>query len=148
MRRQEILSFTVHGKPVAQGSTRAFVVKGRPIITSTAKGLKSWRTLVSLTLQERIQEIGLEGRLPLEGPVFVSMRFRIPRPKSEPKNRRTWPDRRPDLDKLVRAVLDSLSGVAFSDDGQVVSIFAEEDWGLSGVTVWVGKVSEDGRGTD
>jgi Holliday junction resolvase RusA-like endonuclease len=30
----------------------------------------------------------------------------------------------PDLDKLIRAVLDGLTGVAYKDDGQVVRITA------------------------
>jgi Holliday junction resolvase RusA-like endonuclease len=35
----------------------------------------------------------------------------------------------PDLDKLIRAVLDGLTGVAYKDDGQVVKITAVKIYG-------------------
>ena len=35
----------------------------------------------------------------------------------------------PDLDKLIRAVLDGLTAIAYVDDGQVVSIVAEKAYG-------------------
>jgi Holliday junction resolvase RusA-like endonuclease len=37
---------------------------------------------------------------------------------------RQMPTVPPDLDKLIRAVLDGLTGVAYKDDGQVVRISA------------------------
>ena len=37
----------------------------------------------------------------------------------------------PDLDKLIRAVLDGLTGVAYEDDGQVVQIEAQKLYGAS-----------------
>ena len=43
--------------------------------------------------------------------------------------------RRPDLDKLQRAVLDALTGVLFSDDGQVVQLAAVKQYGQPGVHI-------------
>jgi crossover junction endodeoxyribonuclease RusA len=118
----------VKGVPVAQGSTRAFVPKtgrmaGRPIITTTAKGLAAWRTLVALRAQEF-----RDDAFPLVGPVSLELRFFIPRPKSEPKSRATFPDRLPDCDKLVRAVFDALEGVCYRRDSQVVHVDAWKFW--------------------
>jgi Holliday junction resolvase RusA-like endonuclease len=59
------------------------------------------------------------------GPVKVQITFHLPRPKSRPK-RHTHPDVRPDLDKLQRAVLDALTGIAWRDDAQVCAIAAEK----------------------
>ena len=58
-------------------------------------------------------------------PIHVGIAFTMPRPKSTPKTRPTPPaTKKPDLDKLVRAILDAGSGVAWRDDSQVISITA------------------------
>jgi crossover junction endodeoxyribonuclease RusA len=53
------------------------------------------------------------------------MIFTLPKPKSAPKRRRTWPDKKPDLSKLVRSTEDSLTEVAaWEDDARVVRCLA------------------------
>lgn len=42
------------------------------------------------------------------------------------------PASRPDLDKLVRAILDAMTGLAFQDDGQVVALNAGKEYGNAG----------------
>ena len=130
------LEMDVKGVPTPQGSTKSFVRGGKPIITTDNKGLKAWRDLVAFTAQDADPEYVDNG------PVRVSLFFRMPKPKAEPKTKRTWPDRRPDLDKLIRAILDALTGIAFRDDGQVVGIHAEEDWGEPGVRIEVERLTE------
>ncbi|WP_257898915.1 RusA family crossover junction endodeoxyribonuclease [Rhodococcus qingshengii] len=48
----------------------------------------------------------------------------MPRPKSTPK--RTTPPavKRPDIDKISRAILDAITGVLIADDSQVVDLHA------------------------
>src|SRR5437899_3570967 len=135
-RTHSLISFRVHGLPVPQGSTRAFVVKGKPVITSTAKGLSSWRRIVADVAQRFAPDE------PWEGPVGIELHFGIPKPKSAPKRRRVWPDKRPDLDKLCRSVLDSLTYVIFADDSQVVDISATKDYGAPGVVVEVRRIAD------
>ena len=134
IRTDATITFQVHGLPAPQGSTRAFVVKGKPIITSTAKGLSAWRRLVADVAQDFAPE------QPWEGPVGIDLHFGLPKPKSAPKTRRVWPDKRPDLDKLTRAVLDALTYVVFADDSQVVEIRATKDYGAPGVAVEVHRI--------
>lgn len=130
------VSFDVSGLPIPQGSTRAFVVKGRPVITSTAKGLPQWRQLVALCAQE-------VARTVFEGPVCVELHFRLPRPKSAPKRKRTYATKRPDLDKLARSVLDSITHVLIRDDSQVVELRATKDYGSPpGVRVTIEEIAE------
>ena len=135
---RHVLELKVRGMPRPQGSMRAFVRGGKPIITAASKGLKGWRDLVAFAASAAAQDEDAE--MVEKGPVHVDMMFSLPRPKAEPKKRRTWPDRRPDLDKLVRAVLDALTGVAFRDDSQVVSMFAAKDWGKPGVKIVVSEI--------
>ncbi len=136
-RTDTLISFQVHGLPVPQGSTRAFVVKGRPIITSSAKGLSTWRRLVADVAQDYAPEE------PWHGPVGINLHFGLPKPKSAPKRRRVWPDKRPDLDKLTRAVLDALTYVVFADDSQVIDIRASKDYGPPGVVVEIHRIFEE-----
>ena len=125
--------FDVSGLPVPQGSTRAFIVKNRPVITSTSKGLNQWRQLVAGEAQRRVKE-------PMGGPVAITLGFRLPRPKSAPKKKWIYPSKRPDIDKLVRAVLDALTHVIIADDSQVVSLTATKDYGPPGVLVQVDEI--------
>lgn len=134
IRTDNLISFQVHGLPIPQGSTRAWVVHGKPIITSSAKGLNTWRRLVADVAQNYAPEE------PWEGPVGIELHFGLPKPKSAPKRRRVWPDKRPDLDKLTRAVLDALTYVVFSDDSQVIEIEASKDYGAPGVTVEIRRI--------
>jgi crossover junction endodeoxyribonuclease RusA len=128
-------SFVVPGAPTPQGSTRAFLVKGKPIITNKSPGLVEYRSRVALAAQNCEQE-------PIEGPVDVSLRFYLARPKSRPK-KFILPDRRPDLDKLVRAVFDGLTDVCFADDAQVVRLSAVKLYGKPCTEIWVGPFEYD-----
>lgn len=139
---ESIISFQVHGLPVPQGSTRAYVVNGKPIITTTAKGLALWRRLVADVAQ------GHAPKEPWDGPVGIEVHFGLPKPKSAPKRVRVWPDKRPDLDKLTRAVLDALSYVVFADDSQVVELRATKDYGVPGVVVEVHRIEDDSAMTE
>ena len=117
----EVISFTVFGKPEPQGSTRAFIPKGwkRPIITSTNKALKPYRQEVSRTALETCQAAGKVMPFGKHEPVELSVNFYFERPPSAPK-KRSFPVVKPDLDKLVRAVKDAMSGIVYHDDAQVV----------------------------
>lgn len=116
------IRFSVVGIPQPQGSTKGFVQNGRAIITSANKGLKPWRQDVAAAALEYAPPE------PLEGPVLVMLDFYMPCPKSLPKRRRVEPTKKPDLDKLIRGILDALTFIAFKDDSQVISIFAEKHY--------------------
>ncbi len=139
---ETVIGFTVHGLPIPQGSTRAWVVNGKPIITSSAKGLTTWRRLVADVAQN------YAPKEPWEGPVGIELHFGIPKPKSAPKRRRVWPDKRPDLDKLTRAVLDALTYVVFADDSQVIDLRASKDYGPPGVVVEVRRILPEPQSSD
>jgi crossover junction endodeoxyribonuclease RusA len=72
----------------------------------------------------------------------VELAFMLVKPASAPKKKQTWPVHRPDLDKLVRAVLDALTGSIIIDDSQVVSLVATKEWETNGPGVMV-MVQED-----
>ena len=115
------LPFTVYGVPRPQGSKR-HVGNGRMVESSTR--VAEWRTLVAHTAS-----IAQAGRPVIEGPVTVDVVFGFGLPK-QPGTRRSQDPHtsRPDLDKLVRAVLDALTGVVYTDDSQVVELSARKVW--------------------
>ena len=47
---------------------------------------------------------------------------RIKRAPSSARLTRSWPDVKPDIDKLARAVLDGITGIVIRDDAQGVEI--------------------------
>ena len=125
------VSFTVHGVPVPQGSKRALVHRstGRAVVIEQGGARhRDWRADVKAAAAEAMPGSGSRSGypLPITGPVGVSICFTVPKPKSAPKTRRTWPDKRPDLDKLVRAVLDAITGEVIADDAQVVLLMVSK----------------------
>jgi Holliday junction resolvase RusA-like endonuclease len=60
---------------------------------------------------------------PAEGPLALSITFIMPRPKNKVWKQKPMPrychTKKPDLDNLVKAVLDALNGLASRDDAQI-----------------------------
>lgn len=120
------LEFQVAGPPVPQGSMRAFIPKGwtRAIITSDNPKLKQWRADVNIAAQS-----AMEGEKAAKGePVQINVWFYFKRPKEY--GHPDYKTQKPDVDKLARAIMDSLKGVAYDDDSQVVKLVA---WKLFGI---------------
>jgi len=68
---------------------------------------------------------GMDKHQPLLGKVHLSLIFHMPIPKSLPKKERDgWHSKKPDLDNLIKLVLDSMNGICFRDDSQVCFIIA------------------------
>ena len=131
-----LLSFTVYGKPEPQGSARAFVVKGRAVVTSANPNIKGWRDLIAS--EARVQ---MQGLPPVDGPVEVRASFYLPRPKSV---KRASPTVKPDLDKLARGLLDALTNVVYRDDAQVTNLQVSKHYVTDEVPnpcvgIWIGE---------
>jgi len=70
---------------------------------------------------------------PCENLVCVSLKFKIKTPQSWSKKKRlerenTYCNNNSDIDNYVKAMLDSLNGVYFIDDRQVVEVFASKKY--------------------
>lgn len=115
------MEFTVHGTAIPQGSMRAFLVDGRANLTSDNPKLKAWRREVAADARVALWELPASQRGLLTGALTVALLFVLPRPKDLPK-RVVHHQKKPDLDKLQRAVLDALTGVVWVDDNQVADL--------------------------
>lgn len=117
------LILEVIGTPGPQGSKKHV---GRGIMIESSAKVKPWREAVVYAARE-------EGKC-VHGPVRVEMVFTLPKPKSAPKTRQTWPDKKPDISKLVRSTEDALTDAGAWDDdarvveyGRVAKVFPGED---------------------
>lgn len=114
-----ITSFFVPGIPKPQGSKRAFVnpKTNRAVVVEDNKNVRDWRADVRAMAMDHA-----DNRIS-EGPVNITLKFVMKRPVSTPKSRPTPPAiKKPDLDKLERAILDALTGILFTDDSQVTML--------------------------
>jgi crossover junction endodeoxyribonuclease RusA len=101
---------------------------GNGIMVESSLRLKPWRTDVREALAAS-QPVGWNR----EGPMGMSLDFRFTRPKSHytasgfltkrapaaPVGRNTG-----DIDKLIRAVMDAGTTIAYNDDAQIVEVSA------------------------
>lgn len=113
--------FHVMGLPSPKGSkTRMGKVLVEGSSASGRAKLRSWQDAV--VSEASRQAATLDG--PIDGPVAVSVTFRLPMPRSRPK----WLQRvgsapcmvKPDVDKLVRALLDSMVAAGLLRDDSIV----------------------------
>jgi crossover junction endodeoxyribonuclease RusA len=113
-----VIQFRAIGAPVPQGSMK--VIHGR-VLHSQGSALAVWRSSVAWAAKQA-------GATLSDQPIDMAMVFIMPRPKSV---KRPFPTVAPDLDKLVRGVLDALTGIAYLDDAQVISISAHKIYGTT-----------------
>ena len=128
------MTITVIGLPAPQGSKsfRGVSKAGHGIMVESSRHVKPWRDSVIVAAREVMIKGGLTAPA-FRGPVNVCVTFSLPKPKSAQKRRASYPDRKPDIDKLLRSTFDGLSSAGvWEDDARVVSVcaykvFAGED---------------------
>ena len=138
-------SFTVFGyEPRPQGSKkyvgsrRTAAGNNIPLIIEASPGLPVWRKAVSDAVVQGMQDSGdlskFEGALKVEAVFYVTRK---------PTVKRAFPTVPPDVDKLSRALLDSLKPV-WGDDSQVVRLEVSKKYatGQPGVAVTITNYSE------
>jgi crossover junction endodeoxyribonuclease RusA len=109
-----MIEITVIGEPAPQGSKRHV---GKGVMIESSKKVTPWR-------QDVVAAAKAVGKM-TQGPVTVQMIFTLRKPASAPKTRRTFADKKPDLDKLIRSTADALvtAGV-IEDDARIVELRA------------------------
>lgn len=114
------LDFFVDGKPAPQGSKR-YVGGGRMIESS--KALPGWRAHIA-DIATRYADKAHPWLPIINRPVAVELWFILPRPI---RLKGSVPHlKRPDVDKLARAVLDAITGVILADDSLVTELLARK----------------------
>ena len=123
------IEFEVPGIAKTAGSHNSY--QGR-IVHANPK-TKEWMRTVGWWARKEYTEETL-----LTGPIWIAVHFRFMRPdyhygtgKNKQILKRSAPDyhiKTPDLDKLVRAIQDALTGIIYKDDKQIVGIVASKGY--------------------
>jgi Holliday junction resolvase RusA-like endonuclease len=148
--RHQTLRFIVAGQPIQQGN----IIGNRyGNLYDKTKGLRPWRDMVSWAAKaamaggyrRRTGDMKIVGpphradekmivdtfstafRLEkFTGPVLLDVTFIRRRPKGMPKKSTPPHIKYPDLSKFVRAVEDSMTGIVYNDDAQIVTTYSHK----------------------
>lgn len=116
------VQFTISGEPCGKGRPR-FATVGGYVKTYTPKETVSYENLIKISYR---MKYGLE-RFGDTQPLMMCVKAYYSIPKSTSKKNRQLmldkkirPTKKPDWDNIGKIVADSLNGVAYRDDAQVV----------------------------
>lgn len=119
MMNDAYMFFEVAGKPIAKGRPR-FGDWG----VYTPSKTSAWERHVRIAARK-----GMGNKPMLLSPIGLVVNFHMPIPKSYTKGRSLaaqhnmiYPTKRPDLDNLVKSILDGMNKIVFQDDAQVVNL--------------------------
>lgn len=136
------LRFTIPGEPRGKGRPRIGKTGGPNghARMFTDPKTRSYEGLIAMAAQA-----ALDGRPPMDCPLEVHVRVRLVPPASASKKACAAmlagdlpPTKKPDLDNVVKAVLDGCNGVAFRDDVLVVKQSATKFYAVTpGVDVLI-----------
>jgi len=106
--------------------------KGRPRFARQGTFVKTYTDAKTLTYEKSIQTYAKQAMgstSPLIGAVAAYFHIGIPIPPSYSKTRQKAcieglerPTKKPDIDNIVKAVLDGMNGIVYLDDKQVVDL--------------------------
>ena len=131
----------VPGIPVGKGRPR-FTRAGRTYTPERTREFENRIAGAFLATDEYAFKAGTE--------LTLDVIAEMPIPKSLPKKTQAFLEgrmhtKRPDLDNIVKAVLDGLNGLAFADDSQVGRMYAFKQYSREPKTVIVLSGEEDER---
>lgn len=113
----------VEGK--IKGKARPRVFNGRAVTPKDTVNYENW---VRLNYKEQ------SGKY-LEGPIKARIiaYYKIPKSYTKAKilackQNIILPTKKPDIDNCIKVILDSLNGIAYKDDSQIVEVIAVKRW--------------------
>lgn len=118
-RSGERYRFTVPSVPVPQPRQRHSIYRDsrgqlrQKNYTPVTHPVNAFKAMVQIAAAEA----GIGS--PIDGPVGLSVLFVLPRPQSLKQGPRVRHDKRPDMDNLLKSLLDALNHVAWRDDSRI-----------------------------
>lgn len=143
-----IVTFTVPGEPQGKGRPRYVRRTGRAY---TPDKTVAYEELV----RQRFLEVSNGERFPDDAQISARISAFFPIPKSTSKKKvekmllpigTIRPTKKPDADNIAKIILDSLNGIAFKDDSQVVTLVVTKRYSVApfvNVILW-DKEDDDG----
>jgi Holliday junction resolvase RusA-like endonuclease len=124
------IMFTIYGEPVPKGRPR-FSTRGKFPVAYTPEKTKNYESEVGM-----MAKAAMGASKPLEGALEAFIYVTFPVPASYSKKRteaclsgQEKHTKKPDLDNVVKAVLDGMSDIVFLSDSQITSIHATKVYG-------------------
>lgn len=121
------MELVIYGEPIPQGRPR-FTKTGH---TYDPERSRNYKQLVRFWVTQHIKKI--DGWKPFENPLCVDLTFFVGIPSSWAKEKRIRaingqirPSSRPDIDNLVKSVLDSCNGLLWVDDCIITDLSARK----------------------
>ena len=122
-------TFEIVGEPQGKGRPR-FSTRGGFVKTYTPEKTASYENFVKVCYLNKYKGQKLDGEIIAEITAYFSI------PKSFSKKKRSeaiegkiMPTKKPDTDNIAKTILDSLNGIAFEDDKQVVALLVKKLYG-------------------
>lgn len=122
-------TFEIVGEPQGKGRPR-FSTRGGFVKTYTPEKTASYENFVKLCYLNKYKGQKLDGEIIAEIIAYFSI------PKSFSKKKRLEaiegkikPTKKPDTDNIAKTILDSLNGIAFEDDKQIVALLVNKLYG-------------------
>ena len=116
------------GPPKGKARARTVRTRGGQAFSYTPEGTVLYENLIKISFSQT-------GERPFEADqslhVFMTAYYPIPKSTSRKKKEEMIaghlrPAKKPDIDNIIKSILDALNGVAYHDDTQVVAVFAEK----------------------
>jgi Holliday junction resolvase RusA-like endonuclease len=100
------------------------------------RGVTPEKTANYETLVKQLFAVAYPGFMPLEGPLSLSIEAFLLIPASVSQKKQAameageiLPEKRPDVDNLMKTVADALQGMAFRNDSQIAEARIQKRWG-------------------
>jgi Holliday junction resolvase RusA-like endonuclease len=124
------IMFTIYGEPVAKGRPR-FSTRGKYPVAFTPEKTKAYEFEVGM-----MALAAMGGSKPLEGALeaFIYVTFAVPESYSKKRLEACLSGsekhiKKPDLDNVVKCVIDGMDKIVFDNDSQITSIHATKVYG-------------------
>ena len=137
-----VVTFKVDGKPQGKGRPR-FARRGKFVTTYTDDKTKTYENKI-----RDIAMVAMGASKPLTTPLEAFIYISYPVPASYSKSRTKdclegieRPTKKPDIDNVVKAFLDSMNEIIYVDDTQVVELHSTKVYGEPFVEVIIKEIT-------
>ena len=122
-------NFEIIGEPQGKGRPR-FSTRGGFVKTYTPEKTASYENFVKVCYLNKYKGKKLDGEIIAEIIAYFSIPKSLSKKKrSEAIEGKIKPTKKPDTDNIAKTILDSLNGIAFEDDKQVVALLVKKLYG-------------------
>ena len=99
--------------------------KGRPRFSNAGAFVRAYTDTKTRSYEKELRKIIREqydGDLLEDRAYYLKIIFNLKRPKSVPKSKRFHPIVKPDIDNLVKSVMDAMNGIVYKDDSIICEL--------------------------